>query len=97
MVWSNSLKVSNSVLIRATDTEQWPDDLIEVVRRDVGEGYPDFCNGGYVSIEQDLSQREPRLLDVPALILGGGLDLIVSQASSRTESCTVNGLSHYRC
>jgi len=44
--------------------EQWPDDLLDAVRRDVGEGYPDFCNGGYVSIEQDLSQREPRDLDV---------------------------------
>jgi len=64
--------------------EQWPDDLVDVVRRDVGVGYPDFCNGGYVSIEQDLSQREPRLLDVPALILGGGLDPVVSLHQVRT-------------
>ncbi len=64
--------------------EQWPDDLLDVGRRQVGEGFPDFCNGGYVSIEQDLSQREPRLLDVPALILGGGLDPIVSLHQVRT-------------
>jgi len=56
--------------------DQWPDDLTDAVRKFVG--YVPFCASGVVPIEQDLSQREPRLLDVPALIVGGALDRLVS-------------------
>jgi len=56
--------------------ETWPDDLWDVARESVE--LASFCNSGVVSIEQDLTQRDPVLLDVPALILGGALDRVVS-------------------
>jgi len=68
--------------------EAWPDDLIATARMLVGQDYPAFCAGGFVDIEQDLSQREPRLLSVPTLIFGGGLDSAVAliQVQKFTES-----------
>jgi len=70
--------------------EQWPDDILEVVRNDIGSGYPNFCKSGLVSIEQDLTQRTPRSLSVPALIFGGRLDPLVAvqQVEKLTESFT---------
>jgi len=75
--------------------EQWPDDLLALVREDVGGGYPSFCADDFVSIEQDSSQIAPRSLDVPALILGGGLDPIVSlqQVLQLTQSFTTPRLA----
>jgi len=69
-------------------SESWPDDLLAFVRKDTGEDYQIFCNKDVVAVEQDLSQRAPRFLDVPTLILGGGLDPIVSlkQVKKLTES-----------
>jgi len=56
--------------------QTWPDDLLNQTRNRVS--YVPFCTRDFVSIEQDLSQREPRMLAVPALIIGGALDHIVS-------------------
>jgi len=55
--------------------EQWPDDLLDIVRSRVG--YPAVCTQGIIPIEQDLTQREPVSIAAPALILGGALDHIV--------------------
>lgn len=66
--------------------EQWPDDLLDMARSDLN--YPAVCTSGIISIEQDLSQREPVFLNVPALIMGGALDPVVSlkQVQKFTES-----------
>jgi len=66
--------------------EPWPDDMLDVARASVS--YPAICTSGIVSIEQDLSQRDPVSLDVPALVLGGGLDSLVSldQVRKLTQS-----------
>jgi len=68
--------------------EQWPDDLLTAARDRVAQNYPSICAGNFVSIEQDLSQREPRSLSVPALILAGALDPVVSlkQVKKLTKS-----------
>jgi len=66
--------------------EQWPDDMLSFFRDLVP--YPGLCTQGIVSIQPDLSQREPISLDLPTLILGGGLDTAVSikQVRQLTES-----------
>jgi len=73
--------------------ETWPDDLMVQARRRVS--YAQNCSRGMASIKQDLSQREPRMLDVPALIMGGALDDIVSIAQVRklAESFTSPNLA----
>jgi len=66
--------------------EQWPDDLLAIARESVS--YPSICTSGLISIEQDLTQRDPVSLDVPALILGGALDSLVglNQVEKLAES-----------
>jgi len=73
--------------------EQWPDDILNSVRAEIR--YPLACNPEIISIEQDLLQREPISLDVPALILGGGLDDVVSlkQVRQLNESFTSSTLA----
>lgn len=65
----------DSAIIPTSD--QWPDDILDTARDLVGEDYPAMCNSGLINVEQDLSQRDPRFLDVPALVLGGALDPLV--------------------
>jgi len=56
--------------------EPWPSLMVNHEKN--GVGYVRTCASDIVTIEQDLSQRTPRILDVPALIVGGGLDSIVA-------------------
>jgi len=56
--------------------EPWPSLMVNNEKNRIG--YVRTCASDIVNIEQDLSQRTPRFLDVPALIVGGGLDHIVA-------------------
>jgi len=73
--------------------EQWPDELIDVAKQIVF--YPKICTSDVFSIEPDPTQRNPISLDVPALILGGGLDTVVSlvEVQKLSESFTSPNLA----
>jgi len=73
-----AIDVDNFVSATLPTSGQWPDDVLTAARNRLSADYPFFCAAGFVDIEQDLSQIEPRLLSVPALVLGGGLDTLVS-------------------
>ena len=66
--------------------EPWPSTMVNLEKNRIG--YVRTCASDIVNIEQDLSQRTPRILDLPALIVGGGLDHIVAVDEVRklTES-----------